>query len=323
MHENTLSLVPESTGLEDIIATANSLIQCARSAASTAAYESDFQHFSHWAEKHGLEALPASGATVALYAAAFSSSLKPATIARRLAAINTTHKARGYTHNPASCRNTPLGEVMRGIRRSCGTAQHSKDPLLTCHVKKILLACPDSLSGLRDRALLGISFSGAFRRAETASLLTTDLELSEAGLTIHLRRSKTDPFGAGRDIGIPWSEDESVCPVRALKRWIDAARITGPLFRSVDRWGRISAGGLGKDSIGRIVRKAAERAGIDSHNLSGHSLRSGHVTSAKLYGGASDEVIMRQTGHKTAAMVRRYTKMATVFTQNSAAALGL
>jgi hypothetical protein len=102
---------------------------------------------------------------------------------------------------------------MRGIRRTRGTAQNSKDPLISSHIGAILAACPDSHSGLRDRALFGISFSGAFRRAEAASLLTTDLEFVEGGLILHLRRSKTDQFGVGRDVGIPRSADESVCPV--------------------------------------------------------------------------------------------------------------
>ena len=112
-----------------------------------------------------------------------------------------------------------------------------------------------------------------------------------------------------------------------MKHWLEAAAsVSGPVFRAVDRHGRVAQGRpLGEDSIGRIVKAAARRAGYDSRNLShlsSHSLRSGHVTSAVLHG-ATEGTIMRQTGHTTEAMVRRYVKLANVFRQNSASALGL
>ncbi|HUD56172.1 MAG TPA: hypothetical protein VMR02_13160 [Terracidiphilus sp.] len=212
----SFDLVPQSAALDDVVAEAQRLVRAARASSSIAAYESDFRLFADWASQHGLQALPATGSTVALYAAALSAlHFAPATIKRRLASIATIHLLNGYTHRPASCRHTPLGEIMRGIRRTQGvTPQQAKDPLLTEDLRRILAACPDSLLGLRDRALLGISFSGAFRRSETISLLTTDLDFLEAGVLIRINRSKTDPFAAGRLVGIPRAEDEAICPVR-------------------------------------------------------------------------------------------------------------
>jgi hypothetical protein len=52
---------------------------------------------------------------------------------------------------------------------------------------------------IRDRALLLIGFAGAFRRSELVDLNVEDLEFNENGLVIHLRRSKTDPGGAGKE----------------------------------------------------------------------------------------------------------------------------
>jgi integrase len=55
---------------------------------------------------------------------------------------------------------------------------------------------------------------------------------------------------------------------------------------------------------------------------SGHSLRAGLATSAAI-AGASERAIMNQTGHKSAAMVRRYIRDGSLFRDNAAARVGL
>ena len=52
-----------------------------------------------------------------------------------------------------------------------------------------------STLALRDKAVLLIGFAGAFRRNELSELRWSDVHEKEAGLVIHLRRSKTDPEG--------------------------------------------------------------------------------------------------------------------------------
>jgi integrase len=90
---------------------------------------------------------------------------------------------------------------------------------------------PESPRGLRDRALLLIGFAGGFRRSELAALDFADVEDSEDGLKILIRRSKADQEGAGRRLGIPFGSDPRTCPVRAYRKWIAAAGITkGPIF---------------------------------------------------------------------------------------------
>jgi hypothetical protein len=53
------------------------------------------------------------------------------------------------------------------------------------------------------RALVLLGFAGAFRRYELVGLDVDDCVCTKDGLTVTLRRSKTDPDGAGRKIGIP------------------------------------------------------------------------------------------------------------------------
>ena len=131
-----------------------------------------------------------------------------------------------------------------------------------------------------------------------------------------LRRSKTDQDGAGRKIGIPYGSNPETCPVRQLQALKDETGITsGPLFRSVNRHGTVQPGRLSGLSVARIVKKLAERAGLDS-------LRAGHATSAAI-AGASERSIMNQTGHRSVQMVRRYIRDGSLFRENSAAKLGL
>jgi hypothetical protein len=60
------------------------------------------------------------------------------------------------------------------------------------------------------------------------------------------------------------------------------------------------------------IKKAAERVGIDAASLAGHSLRSGLATTAAR-NGASGAPIMRQTGHRSVKMVRRYIREGSLF----------
>lgn len=113
------------------------------------------------------------------------------------------------------------------------------------------------------------------------------------------------------------------CPVRALRVWLDSAGIdSGPVFRAVNRHGRVATAALSERSISKILKRAAARAGIDPQNISGHSLRAGMATTATIEG-AQEREIARTTGHKSGAMVRRYIRDAELFRTNMTARLGL
>jgi hypothetical protein len=101
---------------------------------------------------------------------------------------------------------------------------------------------------------------------------------NEIGLLVTIRGSKTDQERQGETIAI--ARGRMACPVQALRAWLDVAGIeAGPIFRPIDRGGTVRDLRLTCRSIANIV-KAAERAGLDSASYSGHSLRSGFLTSA-------------------------------------------
>ena len=283
-------------------------------------YRVDWRDFCAWCDSHRHNPLPAIAETVASYIADCATRLKVGTIQRRLNAIAEAHKVLGVdspTHHPM-VKNT-----LKGIRRTKGTAPLQKAPTLIDDIRAMIDATDAGLIGARDRALVLLGFAGAFRRSELVALDTADCAFGKDGLTVSLKRSKTDQDGAGRKIGIPYGSNPETCPVRTIQAWIEQGEIVaGPLFRSINRHGQVQAGRLGGIDVARVVKKLAERAGLDSAKYSGHSLRAGHATSAAI-AGASERSIMRQTGHRSVQMVRRYIRDGNLFRENSAGSLGL
>jgi integrase len=187
----------------------------------------------------------------------------------------------------------------------------------------MVAAAAPGLLGVRDRALLLLGFAGAFRRSELTSLDHEDLEFTPEGLVALLRRSKTDQEAQGRKVGIPYGSNPQTCPVRAVQAWFAASEIsTGPIFRRVDRHGKLRAGRLSGYAVALVVKRHAEAAGLDAAKYAGHSLRAGLATSAAI-GGASERAIMAQTGHRSVSMVRRYIRDGNLFRENAAAKAGL
>ena len=105
---------------------------------------------------------------------------------------------------------------------------------------------------------------------------------------------------------IPPGSAPHLCAVRAWLAWSTAAPLAdGPAFRPIDRHGNVGTTRLSDRAVTIVVRRAAERAGLDSTAYSGRSLRLGMIRAAAAVG-APDEGIMLQTGHRTRRLVRSY-----------------
>jgi integrase len=107
-------------------------------------------------------------------------------------------------------------------------------------------------------------------------------------------------------------------PVRALKDWIAAAGITeGPLFRQIRKGGKAAeAERLSDRSVANIVKAFAHDVGFDPAIFSGHSLRSGFVTSA-LQAGADMLKVMDVTRHRQVNTLKAYDRRAKAFRQHA------
>jgi integrase len=240
---------------------------------------------------------------------------KASTLGRRVAAIRYAHKAAG--HEPPTNRET-VKAVMRGIRRTIGTAKVQKAPATADLLRQMLDVCPDTLRGKRDRALLALGFAGAFRRSELVALTVADLAEVVDGLRVTIRHSKTDQEGQGQEIAIP--RGSRLRPVEAVQAWLAAAGITeGPIFRAINRGGRVGAASLGDDGVADLVKAYAQRVGLDAGTFSGHSLRAGFLTSGA-EAGANVFKLMEVSRHRSVDTLRGYVRRADLFKDHAGAA---
>lgn len=319
-------LPPPNLGPQDatvrLRAQAAAIFRSAKAASTLRAYDHDWQHFRDWCQRNSLGALPATSETVILYGTDLTKNegRKWNTLSRRLAAISQLHQQAGFA---SPTKHWAVKQFLAGLRRELGTAPIRKKPVLVDDLKEILRQIPDSVLGKRDRALVLLGFTGAFRRSELVGLDVEDIETERAGLVVHVRHSKTDQEGQGRRTGIPRGSDEATCPARAMEAWREVAGIeSGPLFRPVNRHGQVLGKRLSGEGVAIVVKRYVERLGYDPAQFAGHSLRAGLATSAAA-AGKTERAIMNQTGHRSVTMVRRYIREGNLFRDNAAEGLGL
>lgn len=307
---------------------AHQYMEQAKAAATRRAYASDWRHFASWCDSNGLTSLPATPSTVALYLTSLAKPgdgekpRKAATITRRLTSINAAHKEKGLD-SPATMNHHLVAATLHGIRRNLGVAQTRKKPLTRDRIVKLLGSLVGPIAAARDRALLLIGFAGSLRRSELAALKVDEITWHRKGITLLIPRSKTDQEGEGREVEILLGVHDQTCPVMALENWLKVSGVkSGQVFRRVGQHGTVGDG-LDKDSIGRIVKRLVRRAKLaNPESYGGHSLRAGFVSEAYA-NGASTRQIMKQTGHKSIAMVHRYAREDQKDRQAAASKLGL
>lgn len=265
--------------------------------------------------------LPAAPETVALYLAACADAgLSVATLAQAKAVITREHEDAGHT---SPCAAPLVKQAWAGIRRRLGVAPNQKQPLDAEQLRAMYCVLPPGILGVRDRALIGLGFAGGFRRSELVALDVADLSFVARGLEATVRRSKTDQEGHGLTKNIARGIDSTTCTVHAVRDWLElAALAAGPVFRPVDRHGNVKSARLSAHAVALVLKRAANAAGLDTRDVSGHSLRAGFVTEAKKHG-ADDAAIMDQTGHKSLAMVQRYHRRARKWEKPASSKLGL
>jgi site-specific recombinase XerD len=305
----TGELVPaKPTALEAAVDAAAEFAEAAKAANTLRAYAADWRHFRVWCESVKCPAIPAHPGQVAAYLGALAAGgMRTKTIERRATALRFFHERAGY-ENP--CAHPGVQATLQGIRRSLGTAPSKKAALTAGLVAKAIKRIPSDLAGLRDRALLLLGFAAALRRSELVALDVSDVTRHPKGVVILLRRSKADQAGAGVKKAVP--HGHKLKAVAALDAWLAAAQLVdGALFRGV-RGGNVKPDRLCDKQVARIVKKRAAQIGIDPAAVSGHSLRSGFITSAS-DAGAKLAAIAKHAGHAKIDTTLGYVQVADAF----------
>jgi len=288
-----------------------------RGAPNTAlAYAGDLKRFGAWCTTHELEPLPASVDTLAGFVTHLAETgKKVATIQRHCAAISKAHALRGID-SPTDDKKFKV--LMEGICRLKGIRQKQAPAFTLANFKRTVKSIDaKTIAGLRNRVILLLGFTGAFRRSELAALNLQDLSFSEEGLIVNLAKSKTNQLGAAEEKAIFYSPEFKLCPIRTLEAWVKRLeRTEGPVFVSLRKGERLTTRRLTDKHINLIVQQYL------GAKYTAHSLRASFVTVAKL-NGADDSEVMNQTKHKTSEMIRRYTRLDNVRQHNAAQKLGL
>jgi len=285
---NQLSTSPVQFSTQDVEDMRN-LVSFATAEHTRRAYSAQWNQFAMWCSSEGYTPTPGTAVPVEVVAkhitAIERAGAKMSTIRARIAAIAAWHKSQTLD-NPTDM------QVVRTLVRGCvgkiatdnqqGVRIKKQAKALTAtELKKCVDLCDTTTTkGLRDRAVLLVGFCGAFRRSELTALQVDSVEDHERGLIVHTYATKTNKTGAVEK-ELEYSQDQTLCPVLALRAWLDHAGITsGCVFRSVSKGGAVG-GSLSGRAVSDIVSDYATRAGLGS-GWSGHSLRAGYATQSQI-----------------------------------------
>jgi len=250
-----------------------------------------------------------------------SSPYKASTIQRILASITYKYRLIGFQFDR---KNPNIAETISAIvRDEKNNRSGQAKELLKTDIINIIDTIPDDeedLRNIRDKALILVGFYSFCRRSELLGMKFEHLNFADDSIQVLIPFSKTDQTGEGRMILLPATND-NYCPVKALNHWLEIALIeSGPLFYKINKSNKVEKYtmnyknqkvSLNDSSFVIILKNRAAAAGIEDTNISGHSLRIGSITQARMNGVPTHE-IMAQSGHKTEQMINRYTKLSNI-----------
>ena len=336
--DQTITHLSQETALPSHLVTgARDFIAGTRSERTREAYWKAWRGFMTWCEAHGRKSLPASPESIAAWMADLAlAGRAPATINSYLAAVAVAHRTAGH----ALDRKCPLlADTLKGIARANTKPQRQARPITGADLQAVLADLHPALSAVaRDAALLALGWAAALRRSELIGLDwqklgtgTGFLLLDERGIVVTLVQSKTSQAEAVT-IVVPCPDMPAACA--AISAWAARANLQQgePVFRPIDKGGRIAAERLTDRSVSRLVKtrvqayaeasgKSKADAAALAERFSGHSLRAGYATAA----GAADVPsyrIQQHTRHKTAEMVARYVREADKWTKSGLKGVG-
>lgn len=223
--------------------------------------------------------------------------LKPRTIRRRLSALSSlfTHLVAHGNAEPNPVRDIKRPRVNR--RQGTTSAFSAKE------ARKILDAPdPNTLQGLRDRAILSIGLQAGPRRSEIASLQVKDYHTNAGYKSLHLIRK------GGEDLSLAINPQTA----QRIDDYLTAAGhgedLDGPLLRPTYVNARLPnlRRHLHPEGIDRLLRHYATQAGLGP-GYSAHSMRATFITTA-LNNGSSLEDVQRDVGHSDPSTTKLYDR---------------
>ena len=256
--------------------------QATTSATTRRLYLNRLTLFLTWCAARGVGALPAQPEVLRLYLVSLAAEHKAlSTLDVSVAAITMAHRALG--HDPPT--SDALRITLRSLRRTLGPHRPLSTSISLALLRQLVAPCEQDPHGIRDRALILVTFFACLRRADIVGLNREGTQREERGYRL------TFGSGARYRTDLPTlvaHAEPNLCPVRALDAWLgvsaiwarggDRAPTCGPVFVGVHRGrhARFHVGErLARNDVDRIVKRRALAAGLDPAGLSATSLRPG------------------------------------------------
>lgn len=267
-------------------------------------YLADLNVFEAWCQANGQEVAPATPEQVAAFLADQAPRVSVSTLKRRLAAIRKIHR---LLRLPCPVDDEEVAIALRRAMRGKGRRPRQARGLTAPLRDKLIEACPETLIGLRDRAMIAVGYDTLCRRSELANIGVEDLvRLPNGGGKVLVRRAKNDPFGDGR-----WAY-LSERALSHLDRWLTVSGVDeGYVFRRVIN-DTVQPGPIDCLTVNRRIKAAAKRAGQEEavcRSLTGHSMRIGAAQDL-MCAGRDILVIMTAGGWTSMNVVGRYVREA-------------
>ena len=263
-------------------------------------YHADMESFAEWCASNSVDPLPADPATLCDYLLDQAKTMSASTVNRRIYSIRRVHR---LLELPDTTRCEEVHLTLRRIMRSKTIRPKQARGMTREYLDLFLKSQPNSLAGLRNRALLSLAYEGLTRRSELPPILDEEITMLPDGtMQVLIRRSKADPFGQGRLVFTSRRTAETVNSWRN-RRGNGYKYLFSPIYQ-----GKPVNRALSVSAIKKIIRITNERLelGDDSTGrFSGHSMRVGAAQDL-LARGFDIAAIMRAGGWKSVDTVSRY-----------------
>jgi site-specific recombinase XerD len=191
------------------------LLQQARAPTTNLAYGLAYKRWVSWSKQYSeIKLLPAEPLHVGIYITFLARSAKSfATINLALSAISWAHTLAGLS---SPTKEILVTEIVSGIKRQLAKPAVPKEPLLPCHIEKILDSVDyTSITDVRNSTIIVLGYYALLRFDEIRQLKTSHIIFSDSHVEISVPRSKADQLRQGDTIVVA-RLGGSRCPVTLL-----------------------------------------------------------------------------------------------------------
>ena len=259
--------------------------------------------FVDWCSKKNIEPFPINSRALCSYIEYLQPDAAYSSIRRRISSLRRLNKMLGFEDQT---RTEDVYLTIRRLKRSKCLEQKQAVGINRDILIKMITAQPDTLAGIRNRALLSLGYDFLARHSELVAIRNADLRFTPDGaLKGMIRKSKTDQYGRGR---LVFGSERSA---KLVRKWLRLKpQEIEPVFCAINH-GKCKDRAICDRNVNDIIKrgivkvKKCERP--NELEVSGHSLRVGAAQDL-LIKGYDLAAIMRAGGWSDPSTVSRYLR---------------